>query len=118
MPDWRRIILVGWTLNLLGILAFFLLGPGMEEAGVPAFVMEIVLVLPALAFLRWDRTWAYVLAAVLIALWPLAALFAFGGYQDLYAPRSAGHAAAMWLHLLGLLVGVGGVVAHLRARRT
>jgi hypothetical protein len=103
-----------WFLNLAAILVFYLVGPGLQSIGPVPLLIEVVTTLPALAFLRWDARWAYALAGVLIALWPLLALTVFGGWQSLTDFSDLGATLSMVLGLVALALGAWAARARWR----
>lgn len=111
----RLIVLVAGVLQLVAIGIFVATGgPSVLAEAAPlllGFVGAIIL-----AF--WAPRWMYLVAAVLIAAFPLLILFVFGAYAAITHPGGGAESLALTILLLSAIVGIiGGVAGFVQAPR-
>lgn len=117
MSSWnvnRVVVLLGGLAALASLVV--LLGP---VGSPPQYSAPIALgVVAALVLAFYAPAWMYLVAAVLLALFPVLVLFAFGASAAITHPGSGLEAAALIpLALSGALGLWGGIVGFVQARR-
>lgn len=108
----RVIVLVGALVQLAAVAIFVAVTGAPEDA---AAFLPGILAGVALAF--FAPAWMYLVAGVLLALFPLVVLFVFGAYAGLLHPGAGIDATALLMLAVGALLGlVGGIAGFVQAR--
>lgn len=117
MSSWnlnRVIVMLGGLATALAVLVFVGLArsPPQEAAPLALGILGVVV----LAF--WAPAWMYLVAALLLAAFPILIIFVFGASAAITHPGSGLEGYGLTLLLLGALLGlVGGITGFIQARR-
>ena len=116
-----------WNVNRLLVLAgaaCILIAIAIFSGGSPAkmFSQDTIPLFPgvlvALVLLFWQRPWLYLLAGVLVALFPLVILFVFGAFEAILHPSSGLEGGSLTVLLLAAILALtGGIAGFVQGRR-
>lgn len=112
----RLLLLLAGVLQLVAIGIFVMVGGASVLAeSAPLFVGPVAVLVVAF----WAPRWMYLVAAFLVAAFPLVIMFVFGAYAAITHPGGGLESLSLTILLLSAIIGIiGGIAGFAQARRT